>query len=192
MPVLDLLSIAVLVVVAAVGLSLVIVQLVTGVPPQSSSGTEAADVIALLKQGGLPERAVVYELGSGWGSLVIELAQAFPEAQIRGVEMSPFPYWVARFRTRNLPNVLLQRANYYTCDLTEAQAVTCYLMIESMPKLAAYLDRMLKPGTPVVSLSFWFRDRKAAATRASSWPLCATAMYHWPALDMDAPAREKF
>jgi hypothetical protein len=105
MPVLDLLSIAVLIVVVAVGLSLLIVQLVTGVPPQSSSGREAADVIALLKEAGLPEQAVVYDLGSGWGSLVIELARAFPEAQIRGVEMSPFPYWVARFRTRNLSNM---------------------------------------------------------------------------------------
>jgi len=53
-----------------------------------------------------------------------------------------------------------------------------------MPRLAAYLDRMLKPRTPVVSLSFWFRDRKTTASRASSGPLGATALYYWPALDI--------
>jgi tRNA A58 N-methylase Trm61 len=111
MPGLDLFSIAILVVVSAVGLSLLIFQVVTGVPPQSSSRLEAADVIALLREAGLPEQAVVYELGAGWGSLVIELARAFPKAQIRGIEMSPVPYWVARIRTRDMPNVLLRRGN---------------------------------------------------------------------------------
>ena len=188
MPGFDLFSIAALVIVSAVALSLLIFQILTGVPPQSSSRAEAADVITLLKQAGLPEQAVVYELGSGWGSLVIELARAFPQAEIRGIEMSPVPYWIARIRTHNLPNVRLRRGNYFKCDLTDAQAVTCYLMIESMPKLAEFMDRMLTPGTPVVSLSFWFRGRKATATRASSGPLGATALYHWPAR-LDSPEK---
>jgi hypothetical protein len=162
-------------------LSILIFQGITGVPPLSSNAVEAADVVALLKQAGLAEQAVVYELGSGWGSLLIALARAFPKAQIRGIEMSPVPYWVSRIRTRKMPNVLLRRGNFYSCDLTDAQAVTCYLMIKPMPKLAGFLDRMLAPGTPVVSLSFWFRDRQVAASRESSGLLGASALYFWPA-----------
>jgi methyltransferase family protein len=179
--VLDLISLLALVIVLALCLSILVFQGVTGVPPLSSSSTEAADVVALLKQAGLGEQAIVYELGCGWGSLVVALASAFPDARIRGIEMSPLPYWVARLRTRNIPNVSLRRGNFYDFDLTDAQAVTCYLMIKAMPKLADFLDRMLKPATPVVSLTFWFRDREVAAVREGSGPLGATALYYWPA-----------
>jgi methylase of polypeptide subunit release factors len=126
-------SLVVLLIVASLCLSLLIFQVITGVPPMSSSASEAADVVALLKQARLPKQAIVYELGSGWGSLVIALARAFPDAQIRGIETSPLPYWVARFRTRNMPNVFLQRGNFHECDLQDAHAVTCYLMIKPCP-----------------------------------------------------------
>jgi Putative methyltransferase len=184
----DLLSMVAVLIALVFCLSILIFQGITGVPPLSSNSVEAADVVALLKQAGLAEQAVVYELGSGWGSLVIALARAFPKAHIRGIEMSPVPYWVSRIRTRRMSNVHLRRGNFYDCDLADAQAVTCYLMIKPMPKLAAFLDRMLTPGTPVVSLSFWFRDREVAASRESSGLLGATALYHWPARRIETPA----
>jgi Methyltransferase domain len=177
----DIASILAVLIVLALGLSVLVFQGITGVPPVSSSSSEAADVISLLKQAGLPERAIVYELGCGWGSLVIALARAFPEARIRGIEISPLPYWVARIRTRKLPNVLIQRGNFFAFDLRDAQAVTSYLMIKPMPKLADFLDRMLKPGTPVVSLTFWFRQGQVAATREGPGLRGAAALYYWPA-----------
>jgi hypothetical protein len=175
----------------ALGVSILVFQALTGVPPHSSSASEGADVVALLKKAGLEkvglekvgtaEQAVVYELGSGWGSLVIALARAFPDARIRGIEISPLPYWVSRLRTRNLPNVHLHRGSFYDCDLTDARAVTCYLMTRPMPRLAAFLDNQLAAGTPVVSLSFWFRGRAVAASLQNSGLLGAAALYYWPA-----------
>jgi len=177
----DVISIFALLLVVAAGASLLVFQGLTGVPPMSSNAAEARDVIALLKRAGLPDKAVVYELGSGWGSLVIALAQAFPDADVRGIEISPLPYWVSRLRTRNLRNVTLRRGDFYACDLSDAQAVTCYLMIKPMPRLASLLDKALAPGTPVVSLSFWFRDRDVAASLNNAGLLGATALYYWPA-----------
>jgi len=174
-------SLVVLLIVATFCLSVLIFQLLTGVPPVSSSTLEAAAVVALLKQASLPKQAIVYELGSGWGSLVIALARAFPEARIRGIETSPLPYWVARIRTANMPNVFLQRSNFHESDLQDAHAVTCYLMIKPMRKLAAQLDRMLKPGTPVVSLTFRFRDREVAAVAQGPGLPGTAALYFWPA-----------
>jgi hypothetical protein len=95
---------------------------------------------------------------------------------------------MSRIRTRGMNNVSLRRGNFYDCDLTDAGAVTCYLMIKPMPKLAGVLDRMLAPGTPVVSLSFWFRDREVAASRDSSGLLGAAALYIWPARKADSSA----
>ena len=168
-------------VVFVLAASLLIFQAITGVPPMSSSSSEAADVISLLKEADLPEQAIVYDLGCGWGALVIALARAFPDARIRGIELSPLPYWVARWRTRKMPNVYLQRGNLYSLDLRDAQAVITYLMIKTMPKLADFLDRMLKSGTPVVSLTFWFRQRQVAATRDGPGLRGAVALYYWPA-----------
>jgi trans-aconitate methyltransferase len=178
---LDPFSLLALLIVISVCLSLLVFQGITGVPPLSSNAAEAADAVALLKQGNLDERAIVYELGCGWGALVIALARAFPEAQIRGIEISPFPYWVARFRTRHMQNVFLRRGNFYDQDLTDAQAVTCYLMTKPMPKLAGFLDHTLQPGTLVVSLTFWFRNRQVAAVREGPGLRGAAALYYWPA-----------
>ena len=177
----DLLSTFIVISVFVLCLSLLLFQFITGVPPMSSSRAEAAGVVALLREAQLPERPVIYELGSGWGSLVCALARAFPQAQIRGVELSPLPYWVARWRTRKLNNVRLQRANFYKVDLHDANAVTCYLMIKPMPALAAHLDQSLKPGTPVVALTFWFRQRQVALSQQNAAVRGGVALYFWPA-----------
>jgi hypothetical protein len=177
----DVLQIAALLIASTLCLSILLFQLVTGVPPLSSNERESEDVVALLRKADLAEGAVVYDLGSGWGSLVIALTRAFPAAQIRGIEISPLPYWVSRFRTRNMPNVVLRRGNFFDCDLSDAQAVTCYLMIKPMLRIAELLDRSLRPGTPVVSLCFWFRDREVAASSKSAGLLRAAALYDWPA-----------
>lgn len=157
-------------------------QAVTGVPAHSSTCAEAHDVIALLQQHGrLKPDAVIYELGCGWGGLILALAKAFPHARIYGVELSPLPYWVARWRTRRLRNVHLRRGNFYHTDISDADAVTCYLMIKPMPRLATWLDEKLRPGTPVVALTFWFRQREVAASLAGPGLRGAAALYRWPA-----------
>lgn len=147
----------------------------------SASRAERADVVALLNQAGLPDGAIIYDLGCGWGAQVISLAHAFPGALIRGIEVSPLPYWVALIRTRSLPNVVVQRGNFFDLELQDAHAITCYLMPNAMPKLAAFLDVVLRPGTPVVALSFWFRDRQMSASRKGAGLLRAAALYFWPA-----------
>lgn len=185
---LHLVALLALTVTAIVACSLLWFYFATGVVPMSSGAGEAANVVALLKEAGLPKQAVLYELGCGWGTLVGALARAFPEAQIRGIEISPFPYWIARWRTRNAPNVQLRRANFFDCDISDADAIACYLMIRPMPALAALLDRSVRPGTPVVSLCFWFRDRQVAARRKQPGLSGEVALYLWPARRLDAAA----
>jgi 2-polyprenyl-3-methyl-5-hydroxy-6-metoxy-1,4-benzoquinol methylase len=181
-PMPDAISLIAVALVVLLCLSLLVFQAITGVPPMSANAAEAADVVAWLRQAGLREDAVIYDLGSGWGALVVALARAFPRAQIRGIEMSPLPYWVARLRVRHRPNVSIRWGNFYTQDLGDADAVTCYLMIKPMPKLATFLDRALQKGTPVVALTFWFRDRAPNAVREGLGLRGAAALYYWPAL----------
>jgi cyclopropane fatty-acyl-phospholipid synthase-like methyltransferase len=183
----DVFLLIILFITLAIAISMFFFYFRTGVPPLSSSRSEIADIVALLKEGGLPEKAIIYELGSSWGALAIALSKAFPNAQIRGVEISPFPYWIGRFRTRNIPNITLKQCDLFKVDLKEADAVTCYLMIKSMPKLADHLDKMLKPGALVVPLAFWFRDRELSARRNGPGIRGEVALYRWPAQKTQAP-----
>jgi len=181
MTVLQILELLVLALVIVLGLSLLVTHALTGVPTMSAGRAEKADVVALLQQAGLPDRTIVYDLGCGWGAQLVSLARAFPDAQIRGIELSPFPYFISRLRTHDLPNVVVRRGNFFGLDLGDAQAIICYLMPRAMVKLGPFLDGMLKTGTPVVALTFWFRDRQVSASRDGAGLRGAAALYIWPA-----------
>ena len=147
----------------------------TSVPPVPTSKSEIDDVIALLRGADLPPRPILYELGGGWGGLALALGGAFPDATVHAIEISPLPWLVAWLRARRTGNVVVERGDYLRRSVADADAVTAYLMIGPLPRLAAKLDAELRPGTPVVAVAFWFRDRTAAATCHAD-----VALYRWP------------
>lgn len=148
----------------------------TKVPPVAARRREIEGVVELLRGAGLPPQPVIYELGAGWGGLALALGRAFPDAAVRAIEISPLPWLVARLRARSCRNVIVERGDYCARSLADADAAAAFLMIGPMPRLAAKLDAELRPGTPVVAVAFWFRDRRPVATRRA-----AVALYRWPA-----------
>ncbi len=175
------LAIAAVGVVFGVAVLLLIFYVASGAPPVPAKPSEVADAVALLKEAGLSDGARVYELGCGWGTLAVAVARAFPKARVVGVEMSPIPYAVAAARAWRIPNLKVHRADFHDMSLKDADAVTCYLMIAPMVALARTLDRELRTGTPVVTLTFWFRDRVPAAMRRGPGVRGDVALYYWPA-----------
>ncbi|MBB2928050.1 methyltransferase [Paraburkholderia silvatlantica] len=162
-----------------VGASLLISAALTGVPTLSSGRSEVDDIVALLEHAKLPKHALIVDLGSGWGALVIALARAFPEASVQGVEISLFPYLVSRLRTHHLPNVSLNWGNFFHGDPGNADAIVCYLMPGVMAKLGNFLDKAARPGTFVVTNTFLFRERRASAVRRRGLR-GSVALYIWP------------
>ena len=153
----------------------------TGAPPVPASPEEVQQVIALLRDGNVKPGALVYELGCGWGGLALALARAFPQTQFRGIELSPLPFCVAKLRAWGYENLEVVRADFHDFDLSDADAVVCYLMIGPMLSLATTLDRQLKRDVPVVSVAFSFRDRRVFKTGASSKHGAQVRLYRWPA-----------
>ncbi len=153
----------------------------SGAPPVPSTRAERADVVAMLREASLPDAARIYELGCGWGGLARALARAFPAARVVGIERSPVPWLVAWLRARTLPNLEVRFQNFLLTPLDDADALACYLMIRPMLPLAAKLDRELQAGTPVVALTFWFRDRLPEARRGTPGLRGDVARYRWPA-----------
>ncbi len=155
-------------------------HLKTGVPPFPSFQHECKAAVELLQKKPLKQEAIIYELGSGWGTLLIEIAKAFPQAQVIGIEISPLPYIISKLRTRHLSNAKVTRKDYFKENLSHASAITSYLMTPAMKPLMEKLDAELQAGTPVVSIAFLYHERKAIQT-IPGVGLCQAdvALYHW-------------
>lgn len=107
----------------------------------------------------------VYELGSGWGTLIFPIAKKYPHSHIIGYETSPLPYWVSKMRCwlGNYHNVTIVYKNFFDETLVDAGLVVCYLYPEAMRRLKDKLTKELPPGTWVASNTFsipgWQTDK---------------------------------
>lgn len=123
-----------------------------GISPMPSS-TKASKVIASL----LPDvEGPVYELGSGWGHLLLPLCKKYPHQPVVGIESSPIPYLFSKvlFIFLKRPNLSLIRQDFFTRPLNDASLVVCYLYPGAMKQLRDKFQRELKPGTLIISNTF--------------------------------------
>lgn len=151
-----------LVVLLSGALMIVFYAIRTGVPPQSS-GRAARQALLHLLPDTIDGRIV--DLGSGWGALVEDIGERYPENLVVGYELSPIPYWISclRLKLKTRPNVEYRRADFLKADLSEFRAATCYLMIGAMKPLASKLLE-LPDGAVVVSNAFSLHGWEADET----------------------------
>jgi len=98
----------------------------------------------------------IYELGSGWGTLLVHLAMKFPDSQVLGFETSPLPYYLSKLRLqgKNNSNVSVVKLDFFSMPLGEADLIVCYLYPGAMSRLKSKFETELKPGTLIVSNTF--------------------------------------
>lgn len=131
--------------------SIVLWSIRNGIAPMPTSPKAKR---ALLKALPPTISGTVYELGAGWGTLLLPLARRYPHAETIGFETSPIPYLVARARIRGFQNIKLQRQDFMQTDLADAGLVVCYLYPEAMRRLKIKFEVELKAGTWVISNTF--------------------------------------
>jgi ribosomal protein L11 methylase PrmA len=124
-----------------------------------------------LKLAGLEKGENFYDLGCGNGDVLIEAAKM--GAKANGLEISPFYYLYAKIRTtfwkQQIPKIcsstkrgllprkieiIVEYANIYKVDLSEADVIYCYLMPEMLSKLAPKFKKELKKGSRLISVGF--------------------------------------
>ncbi|WP_018750162.1 class I SAM-dependent methyltransferase [Paenibacillus sanguinis] len=110
------------------------------------------------------EHGTIVESGSGWGSLALDLARAFPKRQIIGLENSIIPWLFSRLAARlsAVRNVQFDRSDIYGYSYKDAAVVVCYLYSGAMKRLDPILRAGLEPGTWVVSICFALPGWRAA------------------------------
>lgn len=133
--------------------SIVIWSIRNGIAPMPTSFKAKQ---ALLKALPPTVSGEVYELGAGWGTLLLPLAQRYPHTSIIGFETSTIPFYVTylRMALKTLPNLKLYRRDFFQADLQKAGLVVCYLYPEAMRRLKVKFEKELRPGTWVISNTF--------------------------------------
>lgn len=142
------------------------------VPPQPQESdvpyvpTPSAVVDKMLELAEVDRNDVVYDLGSGDGRIVIRAAQKYGARGV-GIEIDLELVRKARRNAREAgvsDLVEFRQADLFETDLSEATAVTLYLLPSVNLKLRPKLFEELEPGTPVVSHDFdmgkWTPEKK--------------------------------
>lgn len=129
----------------------------------------------------------IYELGSGWGHLLVALARRYPQRSIVGYELSFFPWLVSVVwvKALGLSNVQVRRQNFLKADLSGASVVLCYLFSGGMAKLEQKLAAEKGRLEYVISHHFALPSFKAVRT------LCLDDLYKTPVYLYDIKSREK-
>ena len=156
-------------------LGLVVHALIVGVAPAPTSPRVASVMMALIPPG---IEGVVFELGSGWGTLAFLLARRLPRCTIRALEISPLPWLFSRLRHagERLTNLSIRRADYRHVSLGDAALVVCYLFPAAMDRLKPKMEAELMPGTYVLSNTFAVSGWQPEAVRRAD-DLYATTVY---------------
>ncbi len=162
-------------------LSILYYALTLGIGPVPTSSTVRAGVASLLDETPLPVTvpATITELGSGWGGMLVWLAQRYPTAQITGYECSLIPWLVARWRIRLrglAPRVQVRRGNFMTTSLPLADLTYCYLFRKGMQQLATKFEQEASAGSCLVSSTFALPGF-TAVTEARCHDLYRTPVY---------------
>lgn len=99
---------------------------------------------------------LIYDLGSGWGALIVDAAKLFPKAKVVGIEMSGPAALYSRVRAFILrrKNVEILREDFFKHDLTHADVILFYMLEDILEKLSPKLIAELKSGALIISNSF--------------------------------------
>src|SRR5215216_1118741 len=135
----------------------ILVPALYGLP---SVATKPERIRKALQLANLHPNEVLYDLGAGDGRVLFIAAREFA-AKAVGIEVGPIQcalVWL-RARASGLGNqVDIKWANFYQADLRDADVIFVYATSKEVAKLAPHLEKQLKPGTRVISISADFLE----------------------------------
>ena len=140
------------IVLLMIGVLWILVPALYGLPPVP---TKLSRIRKALKLVHLQPEEVLYDLGSGDGRVLIIAAREFG-AQAVGIEIGPVQRAVSRLNVlRNgvRHKVRIEAGNFYQSDLSAADVVFLYATSKEISKLASHLEKQMKPGSRLVSIS---------------------------------------
>ena len=111
-----------------------------GISPMPSSKSARQAMLQLSVNTG---NGPIYELGSGWGHLLIPLSKKYPKRKIVAYELSFLPWLttLTLIKALGLNNIQLHRGNFLKANILDASVIVCYLFPEGMEQLQSKLQK---------------------------------------------------
>ena len=150
------------IVLLIIGVLWILVPALYGLPPVP---TKLSRIRKALKLVNLRPNEVLYDLGSGDGRVLIIAAREF-SAQAVGIEIGPVQRafsWVNVLRNGIRDKVRIEAGNFYQANLGAADVVFVYATSKEVKKLASHLEKQMKPGSRLVSISADFPEWEPSA-----------------------------
>lgn len=148
----SLLEICILLITLFLAITIVWTTMRVGISPMPSSAHAYQAMLKLTEDTG---KGPIYDLGSGWGTLVVRMAIKFPKRQVVGYELSLLPYLMSLSvkRLMRLDNLNLYRQDFMKADLSAASILVCYLYPEAMAELDHLIEKRPHQSTPLSSVN---------------------------------------
>ena len=121
--------------------------------PSPTSGLVAKYVISIL-----PKKVdgVIYDLGAGFGTMALKLANNYPGNKVVVIENNWLPFIVSKliFKFLAPKNLVSVRADIYSHSLKDAGLIYCYLCPYAMRKLSTLIPQKINRELLLVSSTF--------------------------------------
>lgn len=140
----------------------ILVPALYGLPPVPTKHERIRKALELAK---LQPNETLYDLGAGDGRVLLIAARDFG-AKAVGLEIGPIQcalIWLRATASGLGDKIKVRWGNFYNADLTEADVVFVYATSKEIAKLASHLEKQLKRGARLVSISADFRDWEPSA-----------------------------
>jgi hypothetical protein len=145
-----------------IGILWIFVPALHGLPPVPTKLSRIRKAVKLVN---LKPEEVLYDLGSGDGRVLVIAAREFG-ARAVGIEVGPVQRaisWVKVLSNGVRQKVRIEAGNFYRSDLSVADVVFVYVTSKEISKLASHLEKQMKPGSRLVSISADFPEWEPSA-----------------------------
>lgn len=135
----------------------ILIPALYGLPPVATKPERIQKALKLAK---LRSNEVLYDLGAGDGRVLLIAARDFG-ARAVGIEAGPIQcalIWLRAATSGLGDRIQIRWDDFYKADLKDADVVFIYATSKEVQKLAPHLERQMKPGARLVSISADFPE----------------------------------
>lgn len=120
--------------------------------------TTTIDIAQIVKQVGISQKDIVFDLGSGNGRVIFEI-EKLSGAQVRGFQRWGWTQGYAHIRKRLIKSqAQLVTGNFFNYSWSDATIVYTYLYPFLMQQVSEKVLRDCKPGTKIIARDFPIPD----------------------------------
>jgi 16S rRNA A1518/A1519 N6-dimethyltransferase RsmA/KsgA/DIM1 with predicted DNA glycosylase/AP lyase activity len=149
--------------------------------------TKKKDLDRLINLADIHEGDTIFELGSGDGRIIFEIAKRYKVSAI-GVEISLLPYVYSKVKLWLMNTIFVHRLkgkvrivyrDMFEQNLESADVVICFLLPRSISELENKFNKELKNGAKMISYVFPLESRSATETNKPEKSSIAIYMYRF-------------